>query len=309
MAAKKRQTRPIHGWLVLDKPRGMTSAAAVGRVRRLLGAAKAGHGGTLDPLATGVLPIALGEATKTVPFEVEGSKVYRFTVRWGEERSTDDAEGAVTATSPVRPTEEQIRAVLPEFTGEVQQVPPAFSAVKVAGRRAYDLARESEPVDLASRTVMVEEIELALVPDPDHAVFAVRCGRGTYMRALARDLGRRLGTFGHVAELRRLAAGPFTEDQAIPLDSLEALGHSPDALKRLLPVETALDDIPALALSEAEARSLRSGQSVPLLRAADVDRVRDLVPGTQVCATAGGKPVAVARFEQGRLRPVRVFNL
>jgi tRNA pseudouridine55 synthase len=309
MAAKKRQTRPIHGWLVLDKPRGMTSAAAVGRVRRLLGAAKAGHGGTLDPLATGVLPIALGEATKTVPFEVEGSKVYRFTVRWGEERSTDDAEGAVTATSPVRPTEEQIRAVLPEFTGEVQQVPPAFSAVKVAGRRAYDLARESEPVDLASRTVMVEEIELALVPDPDHAVFAVRCGRGTYMRALARDLGRRLGTFGHVAELRRLAAGPFTEDQAIPLDSLEALGHSPDALKRLLPVETALDDIPALALSEAEARSLRSGQSVPLLRAADVDRIRDLAPGMQVCAMANGKPVAVARFEQGRLRPVRVFNL
>ena len=299
----------MNGVLIIDKPAGLSSAQVVGRVRRITGAAKLGHGGTLDPLATGVLPIALGEATKTVSYVMDGAKTYRFTVRWGEERATDDAEGAVTATSPVRPTADQIRAVLPEFTGELQQVPPAFSAIKVAGRRAYDLARESEPVDLASRTVLVEEIALNGVPDPDHAVFAVRCGRGTYMRALARDLGRRLGTFGHVAELRRLAAGPFTEDQAIPLDSLETLGHSPDALKRLLPVETALDDIPALALSDAEARSLRSGQSVPLLRAADGDRVRDLVPGTRVCAMAGGKPVAVARFEQGRLKPVRVFNL
>ncbi|MGB8274158.1 MAG: tRNA pseudouridine(55) synthase TruB [Alphaproteobacteria bacterium] len=309
MTTRKRPSRPVHGWLVLDKPKGVTSTAAVGRVRRFFGAAKAGHGGTLDPLATGVLPIALGEATKTVAFEMEGTKIYRFTVRWGEERSTDDAEGAVTAVSPRRPAESEIRAVLPEFIGNLQQVPPAYSAVKVKGKRAYDLARAEICVTLAPRTVVVEDMTLVAVPDLDHATFVVRCGRGTYMRALARDLGRRLGTAAYIAELRRLAAGPFTEDQAIPLDSLETLGHSAAAQTRLLPVETALDDIPALALSEAEARSLRSGQSVPLLRAADADRVQGIAPGTRVCAMAGGKPVAVALFDEGRLKPVRVFNL
>jgi len=307
MAARRRGT-PVHGWIVLDKPKGVTSARAVARVRRALDAAKAGHGGTLDPLATGVLPVALGEATKTVAFEMDAAKAYRFTLRWGEARATDDAEGEVTATSPNRPAEAEIRAVLARFTGEILQTPPRYSAVKVAGRRAYARARDAEAFDLVPRRVVIESLALAGC-DGERASFEVTCGKGTYMRALARDIGLALGTCAHVVELRRTRAGPFAESQAISLDSLEALGHSAAALERLLPVETALDGIPALALSEGEARTLRSGQSVPLLRAQDVDRIGTLVPGIAVCAMANGKPVAVARFDRGRLRPVRVFNL
>jgi tRNA pseudouridine55 synthase len=306
--AARRKGDPIHGWIVLDKPLGLTSAQAVARVRRAFGAAKAGHGGTLDPLATGVLPIALGEATKTVAFEMDASKAYRFTLRWGAATTTDDAEGEVTETSPNRPTEAEIEAILPRFTGEILQTPPVYSAIKVAGRPAYARARNQEAFELAPRLVVVERLALNH-SDGDTASFEVACGKGTYMRALARDLARALGSCGHIVVLRRTRAGPFAESQAISLDSLEALRHSAAALERLLPIETALDGIPALALSEGEARVLRSGQSVPLLRAQDVDRIGSLVPGIAVCAMANGKPVAVARFDQGRLRPVRVFNL
>ncbi len=304
----RRKGQPVHGWLVLYKPKGLTSAQAVARVRRILNAAKAGHGGTLDPLATGVLPIALGEATKTVAFEMDGTKTYRFTLRWGEARSTDDAQGEVTAANAKRPSEAEIRSALPGFTGEIQQTPPRFSAIKVEGRRAYAMARRQEDFELAPRPVMINRLVLAAC-DGDLATFEVACGKGAYMRALARDLGVALDTYAHVVELRRLSVGPFRESQAISLDSIESLGHSAAALAALLPVETALDGIPALALSEGEARVLRSGQSVPLLRAADVNRIVGLVPGIAICAMANGKPVAVAKFDRGKLRPVRVFNL
>ncbi len=257
-----------------------------------------------------MLPIALGEATKTVSYVLDGAKTYRFTVRWGEARATDDADGEVTATSEVRPDADDIRRTLPRFLGEIEQVPPAFSAVKIGGRRAYyELARAEEAVELKPRRVRVDAIELVEVPDRDHATFEARCGKGTYMRSLARDLARALGTYGHIASLRRIAVGPFTEHDAIPLDSLEGLMHSGAFAERLLPVETALDDIPALALAEAEAHLLRSGQAVPLFRASDRDRIGRVATGETVCATSGGKPVALARLEHGRLRPVRVFNL
>ena len=307
--AKRNRGRPISGWLNLDKPASMTSTQAVGAVRRLLDAQKVGHGGTLDPLATGVLPIALGEATKTVAYVMDGAKTYRFTLRFGEARATDDAEGSVTGTSPVRPTDDEIRAVLPRFTGLIDQVPPAFSALKVDGVRAYALARAEEPVDLPPRSVRIDRLELIGRPDPDHAEFLIRSGKGAYMRSLARDIAKALGTVGHVAALRRTAVGPFTEAQAISLESLEALGHSLAASGQLMTVETALDDIPALALTEAEARRLRCGQAVGLIRRSDLERVAHLESGAVVCAMADGKPVALARFEAGDLRPVRVLNL
>jgi len=278
-------------------------------VRRITGAAEAGHGGTLDPLATGVLPIALGEATKTVAYVMDGAKTYRFTLRFGEARATDDAEGSVTGTSPVRPTDDEIRAVLPRFTGLIDQVPPAFSALKVDGVRAYALARAEEAVDLPPRSVRIDRLELIGRPDPDHAEFLIRSGKGAYMRSLARDIAKALGTVGHVAALRRTAVGPFTEARAISLESLEALGHSLAASGQLMTVETALDDIPALALTEAEARRLRCGQAVGLIRRSDLERVAHLESGAVVCAMADGKPVALARFEAGDLRPVRVLNL
>ncbi len=306
--ASRRKGNPVHGWIVIDKPAGLTSAQVVAKVRRALDAAKAGHGGTLDPLATGVLPVALGEATKTMAFEFDSRKSYRFTLRFGEARTTDDAEGAVIETSGTRPTDAEIEAALPRFTGEILQTPPRFSAVKVAGERAYRLARAQAEFALAPRPVRIERIEFVGREGPDDARFEVVCGRGAYMRALARDLGAALGSCGYIADLRRLSVGPFMESQAISLDSLLGLGHSAAAFASLLPVETALDGIPALALSEGEARCLRSGQSVPLLRAADADRVEGLGPGISVCAMANGKPVAVAKFDRGRLRPVRVFN-
>src|SRR5246127_2943705 len=251
---RRRPKVDIHGWIVLDKPVGMTSTHAVSAVRRLTSARRAGHAGTLDPLASGCLPIALGEATKTVPFVMEGRKRYCFTVRWGEERDTDDAEGRVTETSAARPGEADIRAALPRFTGTISQVPPRFSAIKVEGERAYDLARDGEVVELEARPVEIGRLELNELPDADHAVFEAECGKGTYVRALARDLGRLLGTFGHVCALRRTSVGPFGPNDMIPLENLESLWHRAppgeaslaDALK---PVETALADIPALAVS------------------------------------------------------------
>lgn len=306
---RRRRGKSIHGWLIIDKPAGMTSNAVVGRVRRLTGAAKVGHGGTLDPLATGVLPLALGEATKTVSFVVGGAKTYRFTVRWGEARDTDDAEGAVTERSDVRPAEDDITAALADFTGDIEQVPPVYSAVKVGGQRAYALARAKVAVELEPRTVRIDRFELVGRPDPDHAVFEVDCGKGAYMRSLARDLARRLGTVGHVTALRRTAVGPFAEDAAISLDNLESLGHSAPLAGLLLAVETALADIPALALTEAEAQRLRHGQPIAVLPVASRSPFRNVSQGAVVCAMAGGRPVALAKISGGEIRPLRVLNL
>lgn len=306
--ARKRRGRPIDGWLAVDKPVGMTSTAVVSRVRRVLDAAKVGHGGTLDPLASGVLPIALGEATKTVAYVMDGRKTYALTVRWGEERSTDDREGEVTATSDVRPTAEQINAALPAFIGEIEQVPPKFSAVKVEGRRAYDLARRDEEVELKARRILIEDFTLVSQPDADHADFRVVSGKGAYMRSLARDLSRALGTVGHVASLRRTACGPFTEDSAISLDKLETLGHSAASSDFLLPVATALDDIPALALTEAEAIRLTHGQPLAVLPVVRRSDVQGVIAGTTVRAMCGERVVALARIEGGEIRPVRVIN-
>jgi tRNA pseudouridine55 synthase len=300
---------PVHGWLVIDKPAGVTSAAVVAAVRRATHAAKVGHGGTLDPLATGVLPIALGEATKTVSYVMDGSKIYRFTTRWGEQRNTDDAEGDVVKVSDVRPTEDAIRAVLPRFVGEIEQVPPIFSAVKVAGQRAYALARAEIPVELESRTVRVEGIELIDMPDADHAVFEVIAGKGTYMRALARDLAVALGTVGHVAALRRNSVGPFTESAAIPLDKIDSLGHSDGLKEHLLPVGAALDGIPALHLTEAEGRRLQRGQPVAVLPVASRSSIKHLSRDAVFCAMAMGRPVALATVKGGEIRPLRVLNL
>jgi tRNA pseudouridine55 synthase len=309
MMAAKPRGQPVHGWVVLDKPQGLSSAQAVAAVRRSLDAAKAGHGGTLDPLATGVLPIALGEATKTVAWVMAGRKTYRFTLRWGEARDSDDAEGRVIATSPVRPTATALAAVLPRFIGLVEQRPPAFSAVKLAGERAYALARAGECPDLAARPVEILELRLIAIPDADHAELEAVVGKGTYIRALARDLGTALGTSAHITALRRLAVGRFRIEDAISLEILAALGHSAGAFRHLLPVETALDDIPALALTEAEAHRLRCGQAVTPLRPEDRARIDQLGDGTMVCATIGGKPVALTEISAGGLRPVRVLNL
>ncbi len=309
--ARKRRGRPIHGWIIIDKPEGMSSARVVARVRGITGAAKAGHAGTLDPLATGVLPIALGEATKTVAWVMDGAKSYRFTVRWGEARDSDDSAGTVTATSEVRPSEAQITAALAQFVGTIEQRPPIYSAIKLGGRRSYALARADQEVKLDSRPVRIDSFALVEATDPDHAVFAVNCGKGVYIRSLARDLGRALGTFGHVCRIRRLAAGPFAESDAISLDHLDTLRHSAPPSGYLLPVETALDDIPALALTEAQAEHLRHGRPVRVrgpggLRFVDTD---DLEQDRTVCAMAGDRLVALVRLDGDELRPVRVLNL
>jgi tRNA pseudouridine55 synthase len=298
---------PLSGWLVIDKPAGITSSRVVEIVRRKLGT-RTGHAGTLDPLATGVLPVALGEATKTVRFASSGRKRYQFRVRWGESRDTDDSEGAVISESAARPDAETIVAALPHFTGPILQRPPAYSAIKIAGRRAYALARAGNAPELAPRRVEIDEVRLLATPDPDHADFAATVGEGTYIRSLARDLAEALGTLGHIVELRRLAVGRFTETEAISLERVALLGHSLAASEHLLPIETVLDDIPALALTAAEAARLRHGQQVtphdPLERAR-VDRLND---GTIVGARHDQLLIAVARIENGGLRPVRIIN-
>ncbi len=309
-AAKKNKQikRDVHGWVVLDKPIGMTSTHAVSIVKRLFAAKRAGHAGTLDPLASGCLPIALGEATKTVPFVVDSRKAYGFTVRWGEERDTDDAEGRVVNTSAARPDAAAIQALLPRFTGTIEQVPPRFSAVKIDGERAYDLAREGEAVEIAPRPVAIHRLALVATPDPDHAVLAAECGKGTYVRALARDLGRAHGALGHVAALRRSRVGPFGEGDMISLERLESLCHraatgEASLADFLLPIETALDDIPALAVSPADAARLRRGQAV-LLRGRDA-----AVSGGVVQVACSGQLVAIAEVDRGEVVPRRVFNL
>jgi tRNA pseudouridine55 synthase len=286
----------------------MTSTHAVSVIKHLFAARRVGHAGTLDPLASGCLPIALGEATKTVPFVFDGRKTYRFTIRWGEERDTDDAEGRVVTTSDKRPDRDAIERLLPRFTGTIEQVPPRFSAVKLDGERAYDLARDGEVVELAARTITVHRLELIEILDPDAAVLTAECGKGTYIRSLARDLGRALEVFGHVASLRRSRVGPFGEADMIPLEQAQSLchraaageGHLADAL---LPVETALDDIPALAVSPADAARLQRGQAV-LMRGRDAPIVRGMV---QVACS--GQLLAIAEVERGEIVPRRVFNL
>jgi tRNA pseudouridine55 synthase len=300
---------PVHGWFLVDKPLGISSAAAVAVVRRALNAAKAGHGGTLDPLATGVLPIALGEATKTVSYVMDGRKSYRFAIRWGEQRTTDDAEGEVLETSEVRPSEESIRGKLPEFIGAIDQVPPTFSAIKMNGERAYALARAEVPVVLSPRTVVIERFDLVECPDGDHAVFEVRSGKGAYMRSLARDLAFALGTVGHVSALRRISVGSFTESMAIPLDNVDGLRHSGALFEHVLPVGAALADIPALILTEVEARRLRHGQPIAALPVASRSTFDGSFRDAVFCAMAGGTPVALAQIRGGEIRPIRVLNL
>jgi tRNA pseudouridine55 synthase len=297
----------LHGWLVIDKPEGITSARAVALIRRATGA-KTGHAGTLDPLATGILPLALGEATKTVRFAAAGHKRYRFRIRWGVARETDDREGAITAESPIRPDIAAIEAALPRFTGILQQRPPAYSAIKIAGRRAYALARAGRPPDLPPRRIEIAELCLSGMPDPDHADFAAVVGEGTYIRSLARDLAEALGTLGHVVELRRLAVGRFTETQAISLDSALALGHSLAASGHLLPIETVLDDIPALALTATEGARLRQGQRVTPQDERERERLARIDDGVIVRARVDRLLIALARVEDGHLRPARIIN-
>ena len=306
---RKRRGKAIHGWIIIDKPGGLSSSAVVGRVRRLTGAAKVGHAGTLDPMATGVLPMALGEATKIVSYLMDGAKAYRFTVRWGEQRDTDDAEGDVVTTSDARPSKEQILAVLGNFIGDIEQVPPVFSAIKIDGKRAYELARADQAPEMKPRKIHIEELKLLSVVDSDHAEFEAVSGKGAYMRSLARDLGRALGTVGHIAQLRRTAVGPFDEKQAISLDKLESLGHSAPLSEHLLPVETVLDDIPALALTETEARKLSQGQAIPVLPVASRSPLKNISQGDVVRAMAEGRLVALAKINGGEIRPFRVMNL
>jgi len=306
---RRRRGQRVDGWIVLDKHAGITSTAAVTQVRRFFDAAKAGHGGTLDPLATGLLPIAMGEATKTVAYVMAGLKTYRFTLKFGEARATDDAEGEVIATSDRRPGDEEIGQALTGFRGSIVQRPPVYSALRIEGKRAYDLARAGEGVELAPRQVLIERFDLIGRPDADHALFEVRCGKGAYMRSLARDLAEAVGSCGHVAALRRIAVGPFREAQGISLDSLGALGHIAAASRHLLPVATALDDIPALAVNDSEASRLRCGQAVGPIRRQDLERIGQYENGAIFCAKSGGLPVALVRLEAGDLRPVRVLNL
>ena len=305
---RKRRGEPVHGWIIIDKPLGMGSTGVVGKVRYLLNAQKAGHGGTLDPLASGILPIALGEATKTVVYAMEGSKTYEFTARWGQSTATDDMEGEVVLESDVRPAEADIRAILNEFEGEIDQIPPIYSAIKVDGKRAYDLARANIATVLKSRKIQIDKCELVGCDDVDHASFRVQCGKGTYIRSLARDIAVRLGTCAHVSRLRRTRVGPFTEKHAISLDSLEALRHNKNEAKALLAVEAVLDDIPALALSANETRRLKYGQTISVGSVLDQVALSDINQDTVLCAQFEGEMIALVKCVGGEIRALRVLN-
>ena len=307
--ARRRQKRPdLNGWIVVDKPAGMTSTAVCNRIKRLSGGAKIGHGGALDPLATGVLPIALGQATKTVSWVMDGSKVYRFTLRWGEARDTDDADGSVTETSAVRPDDDAIREALPAFTGRIMQVPPRYSAFKIGGKRAYNLARTDEAPDLPARPAEVIELCFEHRLDDDRTEFTAETGKGVYVRAIARDLAAALGTVGHVSALRRLRVGPFRVEDAITLEELESLAHIGPESVFLLPTDRSLADIPALSVSEQEAAALRNGQALRLFGTADLSRIAGFYDGMTIRARMGEDLVAVARYESGTVRPVRGVN-
>ncbi|MGX5799928.1 tRNA pseudouridine(55) synthase TruB [Bradyrhizobium sp. Arg314] len=312
----KKKGRPVSGWVVLDKPVGMGSTEAVSKIKWLFQAEKAGHAGTLDPLASGMLPIALGEATKTVPYVQDGAKIYRFTVAWGEERTTDDLEGPVTNSSDRRPDEAQVRALLPKYTGVIMQTPPQFSAIKIAGERAYDLAREGETVEIPAREIEIGRLEIA-EHGTDKTVFEVECGKGTYVRSLARDMGRDLGCFGHIAELRRVEVEPFTPDDFVTVAELEAARFggnteaSPDEAEAavdfsaidalLVDTAVALDCLPQVAVSDDAATKIRLGNPV-IIRGRDAP-----VEAEEACATARGRLVAIGAIEQGMFKPKRVF--
>ncbi|OJU51679.1 MAG: tRNA pseudouridine(55) synthase TruB [Mesorhizobium sp. 61-13] len=312
----KKKGRPVSGWVVLDKPVGMGSTDAVSKVKWLFQAEKAGHAGTLDPLASGMLPIALGEATKTVPYVQDGAKIYRFTVAWGDERSTDDLEGPVTKSSDKRPAEAEVRALLPKYTGVIMQTPPQFSAIKIAGERAYDLAREGETVDIPPREIEIGRLDIVEHKDGG-TLFEIECGKGTYVRSLARDMGRDLGCFGHIADLRRMEVDPFTADDFVTIAELEAarFGDQPQAGEEaaeapldfsaidalLVDTVAALDCLPQVAISDDAATKIRLGNPV-------VIRGRDApVEAEEACATARGRLVAIGAIEQGMFKPKRVF--
>ncbi len=303
----RRRGNDINGWLILDKPQGLTSNQALSRLKRLFNPKKVGHAGTLDPLATGVLPIAFGEATKTVVHVVDCEKTYDFTIRWGIETDTDDAEGRPVRTSEARPSREAIEAALPNFIGDIMQVPPSYSAIKVEGERAYDLARDGEAVELTPRLVSVYELEIVEANSPDLTRLICACGKGTYVRSLARDLGRALGCYGHISALRRTSVGPFDEENAISLEKLEHLSNSDgghDALmSTIIPVETALDGIPALAVSGDDAARLKRGQSI-LIRGGNAPILKG-----PIYATSRGVLVAIGEVERGEMHPIRVFNI
>ena len=308
--SRRRKGDPVSGWICLDKPLDVTSTQAVGRVRRAFNAQKAGHAGTLDPLATGILPIALGEATKTVPFLMDADKTYRFTIAWGRSTASFDREGATTATSDVRPSRAAVEAALPAFVGEIDQVPPIYSAVKVDGERAYNLAREGIEVELQPRPVVIHSAAVIAQPDADHVEIELSCGKGAYVRALVRDLAAALGACGHVGSLRRTAVGAMTEDRAISLETLEELCDRAAASGALLPVETALDDIPALAVTQEDAFRLTQGRSIVLLpRQAEALKAKLTLGSRTVSAFEGGKVVALCEMRAGRLNPTRVFHL
>ena len=288
----------MNGWIIIDKPIGMTSTRVVSIVKRLFKVKKAGHGGTLDPLASGVLPIAMGEATKTLSYILGGKKAYRFEVKWGEARSTEDCEGEVTATSPHRPAREDIVQILPQFRGEIEQIPPLYSALKVKGERAYTLARRGETFELASRSVTIESLEL-IETTPESATFEVTCSKGTYVRSLARDIALKLGTYGHLIGLRRLMATPFHERDAILLDSLLEMGHKTELMTYVLPLQGALADILALEVGHEEAAALHQGRPIPSAC---------MHEGT-VLLTCDNVPQALGRVEAGLIKPISVFNM
>ncbi|QGM94440.1 tRNA pseudouridine(55) synthase TruB [Methylocystis rosea] len=298
MSKKKSDRVVVDGWLALDKPVGLTSTQAVSRLKRIYNAQKAGHAGTLDPLASGILPVAFGEATKTVPFVQDGEKAYRFTVHWGVETDTDDADGRGVRESALRPERAAIEVLLPQFVGEILQTPPQFSAIKIAGERAYDIAREGELVDLKPRVVKIRSLTL-IDASRDEATFVMECGKGAYVRAIARDLGRVLGCFGHVTALRRTRVGPFVEDDAFTLDEIENQNMAAEAL---LSVEAGLAELPCVVVDRDMAARLRRGGSVIL-------RGRDAPHEGIVYAACGGVPVAFGEIVQGALAPARVFNL
>ncbi len=289
----------VNGWVIIDKPYGMSSTQVVGKIKWLFKTKKAGHGGTLDPLATGVLPIALGEATKTVSYVLEGTKSYQFEIKWGEARSTDDVEGEVVGVSEKRPSKDEILSILSQFTGEIEQVPPAFSALKIDGKRAYALARKGIEVKLSSRKVTISSLALKEVGQ-DWAVFEVECSKGTYVRSLGRDIALKLGTCGHISALRRLSAGPFREKNAILLDSLLKIGHNTELMKYVLPLQDALADILALEVQDTEAAKLRQGQIISTSHQETAEVVLIL---------CNGKPQALGELEQGWIKPIRIFNL
>lgn len=306
--ARRKKGDAISGWVCLDKPYDFGSTQAVGRVRWLFNAQKAGHAGTLDPLATGVLPIALGEATKTVPFMMDADKAYRFMIEWGRSTTTLDREGETTGTSDVRPTVAQVEAALPAFVGEIQQIPPQYSAIKVDGERAYDLARAGETFELAARAVVVHAARVSAAPDADHVEIEVECGKGTYVRSIVRDLAAALGAEAHVSALRRTRVGPFGEDRAILLENLEDMSHKAALPEVLLPVETALDDIPALAVTAEDAFRLAQGRPIVLVPRQVENLKARLTGGSRlVSAMDGDRLVALAEMRAGKLNPVRVF--